>query len=62
MKIVQKSFNSGYAATLHDEACREKYVQIPSLLSGTNALINGTPHPHWGWMRERLGIVTFMTF
>ena len=35
-KIVQKHFNSGYAASLDDEACRERYAQTPSLLSGTD--------------------------
>ena len=32
MKIVQKRFNSGCAASLHDEACREGYAQTLSLL------------------------------
>ena len=35
-KIVQNRFNSGYAASLHDEACREIYAQTLSLItSGT---------------------------
>ena len=35
-KIVQKRFSSDYAASLHDEACRERYPQTLSLLSGTD--------------------------
>ena len=35
-KIVQNCFNSGYAASLHDEACRERYAQTLSLLSVTD--------------------------
>ena len=35
-KIEQKHFNSGYAASLHNEACRERYAQTLSLLSGTD--------------------------
>ena len=54
-KIVQKSFNSGYAASLHDKACRERYAQTLNLLSGTNALINGTPHPPLGLGGGKVG-------
>ena len=35
-KIVQKRFNSGYAASLQNEVCREIYAQTFSLLSGTD--------------------------
>ena len=36
MKIVQKRFNSGYVASLHNKAGRERYTQTLSLLSGTD--------------------------
>ena len=35
-KIVQKRFNFGCAASLHDETCRERYAQALSLLSETD--------------------------
>ena len=36
MKIVQKRFNSGYAASLQNETCRERYAQTFSLLVGAD--------------------------
>ena len=35
-KIVQKRSNSGYTASLYDEACRVRYAQTLSLLNGTD--------------------------
>ena len=36
MRAVQRQFNHGYAASLHNEASRERYAEKLSLLCGTD--------------------------